>query len=189
MLYILHYELTMSTTILVYSLLFCRIAIALVFASSFFGKLTDLHTVEETISQFDLFPKRFSHLAAWLLLGSELTVVLLMLLDGIWLGLGLTLAACLLLGFSLALASVLARKIRTSCNCFGASKKSVSTYDLWRNACFIACALGGCGAALSLKNVPIRPELWELSLTALAAIVFVGIATQLDEIAQLFRQV
>lgn len=178
----------MSTTILASSLLFCRIAIGLVFASSFIGKLFDLPAVEETIGRFDLFPKRFSRLATWLLLSSELSIILLMLLDGIWVGLGLILAACLLLVFSLALASVLARKIQTSCNCFGVSTKSVSPYDLWRNACFIACALGGCGASIGLKNAFVRPDLWELSLTALAAIVFVGVMTQLDEIVQIFRQ-
>ncbi len=57
----------MSITILNYFLLFSRIAIALVFANSFFGKLTDLRSVEETIGKFDLFSRRFSRPAVWLL--------------------------------------------------------------------------------------------------------------------------
>lgn len=168
-------------------LFFCRVSTALIFASAFFGKATNIGAFEETVARFDLFPRRFARPAAWFLLGGELIVVILMLLGGVWVEWGLALGALLLLSFSLALASVLARNIQTSCNCFGASTKPVTSYDLWRNACFISCALGGYTAALNSRNAPFHPELWEMCLTILVAAIFVGVMSQLDEIVRIFR--
>jgi uncharacterized membrane protein YphA (DoxX/SURF4 family) len=171
-----------------YLLLFCRLVIGFVFLASFVSKLRNIPAFMQTIRQFDLIPTRFSQPAALLLLGSELTIIVLILLDRAWLFVGFGLAFVLLVGFSVALASVLSRKIQTSCNCFGPSTTTVSRYDLWRNACFIACALGGCGTYLALNQGGLRIAVWETSLLGLVAAAFVGITTQFRDIAELLRQ-
>jgi hypothetical protein len=55
------------------------------------------------------------------------------------------LALLLLIVFSIALSSVLVRKLPTSCNCFGASDQPVAVTDVWRNSGLIVCALAGYG--------------------------------------------
>jgi hypothetical protein len=170
-----------------YILTFCRIAIGLVFALSFIGKIRNVRQFEQTVRDFAILPRRFSKIAALLFLCGEFAVVVLVTLGNSFLFAGFALAACLLLIFSIALASVLARNMRTSCNCFGSTTKQVSPFDVWRNAGFILCALGGCGLLTASKGAQTSLGLVEVSLVGLGAAVFVAVWTQLSEITQLLR--
>ena len=171
-----------------YVLAFCRVAIGLVFAASSIRKALDIARFRQTISSFNLLPGRFSAIAALLFICGEFAVVVLMGIGGPLLTLGFSLTVFLMLLFCIALVSVLARRIRTSCNCFGASAKQVSGFDVWRNAGFILCALGGYAALAWTKNTQGNLGLVEWLLTGLGAGVFVVIWIQLGEIVQLFRQ-
>jgi len=176
------------TLLLPYLLLFFRMVIGFVFASSFLGKLKDVSAFERTITRFALLPRQLSRPTAWLLLSFELAVTVLMLLEGIWLAIGLLLAAGLLFIFALALASVTARKIQTPCNCFGSGTRPISPYDIWRNVCFIACALAGWSVLANMGEAHTLPDLWSVGLLALVAASFVGVTTQIGEIIQFFQQ-
>src|SRR6185436_7717970 len=102
-----------------YLLIFCRATLGLLFALSFSGKAPNLPPFERTISNFGIFPARFNRLAAFAFLMGELSVILLMALGGPWLGVGFGLAALLLIIFSLALGSALARRLQVLGNRWG----------------------------------------------------------------------
>lgn len=166
-----------------YSLAFCRWAIAISFAWSFLGKARDVPAFVAAIGRFRLLPAWLHAPAAWAFLLGELAVVAAMLVGFSVLPWGFLLAALMLAGFSLALASVLARKISTSCNCFGSTEKLVSPYDLLRNAGLITCSAGG--LIFSLAPTPWLGWL-ENGLMAVTALAFVLAWVQVGEIVTLF---
>lgn len=168
-----------------YLLIFCRAALGLLFALSFFGKAPNLPPFERTISSFGILPERFNRLAAFSFLIGELAVILFMALGGSFLGVGFGLAALLLIIFSVALSSALARRLQTTCNSLGLTEKPLSHYDLWRNAGFIGCALVGVAALRLTGQGPLNLNLVEGIVVGLSAAVFVAAWTQIREIAQL----
>jgi hypothetical protein len=171
-----------------YLLAFCRVVIGLVFVVSSISKARNLAQFRQTISAFHLLPERFSGVTALLFIGGEFAVSFLMFIGGPLLLPGFSLAISLLLLFSLALGSVVARKIPTSCSCFGASTKPVSPFDVGRNVGFLLCALGGCFVLIWTQNSQVTLSLPEWLLTGLSAGVFVIIWLQLGEVLQLLRQ-
>jgi uncharacterized membrane protein YphA (DoxX/SURF4 family) len=177
-----------SIGVSLYVLAFCRVAVGLVFAVSSIGKVRDIVQFQKTIRSFEIIPAKLDKLASMLFLSCEFVVVILVTLGGSLLFLGFLLAFCLLLLFCIALLSVLARKIQTSCNCFGASKKPVSLFDVWRNVGFILCTLGGCLALTWAKDAHSFLSPLEWALPAIGAGIFVLIWSQLGEIAHLFGQ-
>lgn len=171
-----------------YLLAFCRIVIGLVFLFSSAGKIRRVKTFMQTIRRFRILPAHLSALAAVLFLCGEGAVVVCLGVGGPLLLPGFVLALLLLLLFCAALASVLIRNIHTSCNCFGTSEQEVTRADLWRNAGFILCALGGCSALYWEGGARESLSLAEWALVGMGALVFVLIWLQLHEIASLFHQ-
>ncbi len=170
-----------------YIFVFCRIVTGLVFALSSKGKVLHFSRFEQTVIRFDILPRGLSRLAALVFLCGEFAVIALILAGGEALRFGFSLGALLLLTFSAALASVLARNIKTSCNCFGSAEEAVSPYDLVRNAGFIACALQGL-VLITVNTTPIHLGVSEWILAAGSAVVFVIVWVRLGEIVRLFRQ-
>lgn len=171
-----------------YMLAFCRVAIGLTFVISGVSKVLNLAQFRQTISTIHILPRRLSGIAALLFLCGEFAVVAFVFIGGSLLAIGFSLAAFLLFLFCIALISVLARGIHTSCNCFGTSTKQISRFDIWRNVGFILCALGGYGSLAWTKGTPgnTSPLVW--GLIGLGAVAFVVIWIQLGEIVQLFHQ-
>lgn len=167
-------------------LAFCRFTLGLAFLMAFTGKVRDVQSFRHTIIGFRLLPAKLSTATALLILSSELGIITCMMLGSAFLLPGFLLALALLLVFSGALASVIVRKQRLSCNCFGASSQLVTPVDLWRNAGLGLCAVGGCGAqSWSSQAQPLG--LMEWLLVALVATIFVLLWTQLSSLVQLFR--
>jgi len=173
---------------MIYMLAFCRVTIGLVFAISSISKARNVAQFQQAIVDFRLLSRQLSNLAAFLFLCGEFAVVLCTIIGGPLLLPGFFLAILLLLVFCAALASVLSRKMHTSCNCFGSSKKPVTLIDIWRNAGFLLCAGGGCEALLWLRGAQESLQWVVWLLIALGATVFVTIWIQLGEIVQLLRQ-
>jgi hypothetical protein len=157
------------------------------FAWSFVGKLRDFRAFEQAIIRFKLLPSWLYRPATVLFLGAELGVVFMMLLGEPLLMWGFLLAALLLTVFSIALVSVLVRKLNISCNCFGPSEKLVTSYDIIRNIGFLVCALGGWGAALTSQKDLVSFGIVEWGLALVVAVIFITVWTQVKEIVQLFR--
>ncbi|QBD74815.1 hypothetical protein EPA93_01915 [Ktedonosporobacter rubrisoli] len=175
-----------STQLLSCILIFCRVAIGLVFVVSFGSKIVNVSAFRDTITSFRLLPAALSVIIAWLILGGELTVVICLAFGSWLLFPGFGLAFALLLLFSVAMTMVLLRGIHTSCNCFGASKNPVTLSDIWRNAGFIGCTLLG-SAILLLRPVSAGSSTSEWLLSGVSAGIFVLIWLQLGQIIQLFR--
>lgn len=169
-----------------YLLTFCRIAIGLAFAVALVAEAKDVARFAETIGDFDLLPGQFARIAAVLFLSGEATVVLLLILDGHFLSLAFALAGLLLFVFTLALLSVLARNIQTSCNCFGTSEKPLTYYDVWRNAGLILLATAGLAMSETTGALPSLAFI-ELLFVFIIAAVFVLLWSNLSEIVALFQ--
>ncbi len=176
-----------------YLLNFFCLVIGIAFAWSFWGKVQDVDAFIAAINRFRLLPVWLHRPAAWVFLIGELLVAIVMLFPyphflSPWksdlLAAGFAGAAILLLGFTFALGSVLARKIATDCNCFGASQKNISSWELLRNSGLIICAL--CGLALSLISIPTL-GLLDSALMAAFALVSVTLWLQVPEIVAVFR--
>lgn len=173
-----------------YLLAFCRSVIALVFAYSFIGKVSNPSAFERTINSFGMIPKRFSKSAALLFLCCEIAVFILVVApigSSILQTVGFGLAALFLLLFSATLASALARSIRTTCNCFGSSEKPVSWYDVWRNVGFILCAAAGWVALNRLEGKHIELGLVEWGAAVFGAAIFVAVWVNVRDIVELLR--
>lgn len=177
----------MSLLVMAAVLTFCRVVIGMVFLISSASKALHLVQFKQTITHFRLLPSKLSGSAALLFLAGEGSVVVLIIAGGNLLLPGFLLAMTLLLVFCGALASVLFRKLRTSCNCFGPSAHPITVSDLWRNLGFGGCALAGCVTQNWLQGTHTTLS-WLASIPiSLGALVFVMIWIQLGEITRLFR--
>lgn len=167
-----------------YLQLFSRFVLIITFLLSSSGKARDFQGYEQVLKNFQLIPYALVRLVALLVLVSEILVVLFLLIGGVWLQVGFFLAFLIMLIFSIAMVFVLARRIETSCNCFGTSGKIVSQLNLWRNAGFIICGMAG----LASSSEPVTNlTIIELGLTTLVSILFVVIWVNLEEVITLLR--
>lgn len=123
-----------------YGLAFCMVVIGTVFALSSGAKLKNLSIYVETTGNFQLLPQAIVPISAIFFLLCEMMTVILMVL---WPMMAFALALVLLIVFSFALASVLIRRISTTCNCFGDSNNPISVADLVRNIGLLLCACVG----------------------------------------------
>jgi Methylamine utilisation protein MauE len=167
-------------------LAFCRIAIGLVFLLSSFNKARDISRFQVTIVGFKLTPLSWSRWLAFLGIGCEAAIVVLMVPGGVLLIPGFLLAIALLVIFCGALLSVLIRKITASCDCFGENDRLVSPTDLWRNGGLIICALVGCLVCFT-PGVPVGLNWFSWLTLGLGAAIFVTVLLHVGEIFRLFR--
>lgn len=168
-----------------YTLAFCQIVTGLLFLTTSINKLRDIHGFVDTIHRFRLIDSKLDRPLAYAFLIGELLVVAFMLAGGYALGWGFLLAASLLILFSIALSSVMLRRIQTSCNCSGSAQKQVTRYNVIRSALFTTCAI--MGFLLSYQNGNTLTSLLSLldwGLVFLVSIPFVFILMQLREIFQ-----
>ena len=172
-----------------YLLIFFRIVIGIVFFVSALGKLRNFSEFTQTIQRFQILPRMLISPSTWLFISCEITVVILLVLGKQFLVFGFVLAGLLLLIFSMALLSVLIRKISTPCNCFGAGKNPVSVYDIVRNIIFILCALGGWSLYMGSSANYGTPNLLDWILIGFAASAFVMAIVNLGEIVKVFKPI
>ena len=174
---------------MVHLLLFSAVTTALAFALSSAGKATSRAAFERAIRDLRLVPPRLTKPVALGVLAAESTVVALIVLGGIVPGTallraGFLLALGLLVLFTAVLISTLARRLVTSCACFGATTKPVSGWDVVRNGGLLLCAGAGYWSA---GEPPAALPLAEGGLVVVVAVIFVLIWVQLGEIAQVFK--
>jgi hypothetical protein len=163
-------------------LLFCRLTILSMFVWSFLGKILDIAAFQEAMVDFRLLPSRWSRALAWMFLGAELLTIILLAIGGkTFLLAGFLLAASLLLLFTLALATVLMRKMYVFCNCFGRAEQHISLYDVVRNLLFVFCSLIGTWLADSYQLPLVSGE---ASIIGLSALCYVVLITHLADVAR-----
>jgi hypothetical protein len=134
------------------AVLILRLALAAVFLVAALGKLTRPAATAETLADFGL-PRPLRRPGAFLLPAVELATAALLVPEATarW---GAGLALVLLVGFSAAVARLLARGERPACNCFGAvASTPVGPRTLVRNGALAAAAAvvlaAGPGTALA----------------------------------------
>lgn len=165
---------------------FFRFTIGLVFAISLVGKLRDVPSFFQTITNFRFFPSTFSKPLAYLFLLGECGTIIAMVIGGPFLFWGFLAAAAMFLSFSIALLLVVKRKIETSCNCFGPDEKNVDIGHIVRSAGFMLCAISG--LVLRRINTTVMPALnWiEWLLIGMASTTFVLVWMRISEIVKIF---
>ncbi|HET8682042.1 MAG TPA: MauE/DoxX family redox-associated membrane protein [Micromonosporaceae bacterium] len=168
-----------------HGLLFCRLAIAVLFVASAFGKLSSRRDFEISIEGFKLLrDRRLVALTATVVMAAEVGVVVLLGVGGPLLVPGFLLATALLVGFSVVLGHALRRRMEVSCNCFGPGIRLISPWDVLRNTVMILFAVGG----LVLVRVDQAPVAAGAAvLLAGMSIVFVLAMSNLGDIATTLR--
>jgi hypothetical protein len=117
---------------MIYLFTIYRITIATTFLLSALSKVRDFTSFEDAVQSFRILPVHFVKLVSFLFLASEILIATFLFMEPTY-TLGFFLSLGLLLVFSIAIVTVLLRNIQTSCNCFGPSYNTLSSYDLVRN--------------------------------------------------------
>ena len=177
---------------MVHLLPFSALTTALAFALSSAGKATNLAAFQRAINDLRLVPQRLTRPIALGVLAAESAVVALIILGGLVPGTallraGFLLALGLLVLFTAVLLSALARRLTTSCACFGSTTKPVSGWDVIRNGGLLLCAGAGYWSAIEPTAALGPLPLAEWGLVAVVAVIFMLIWVQLAEIAQVFK--
>lgn len=168
--------------------MFCRVTTILIFGMSFIGKLSNIPSFQEAVTNFGILSPKLSRSAAWIFLAGEFVVIVLAIRGENALFAGFVLAAFLLTIFSIALGIALIRRLQVPCNCFGRTEKPISPYDLVRNGSFIVCNLLGASVFWTTNEHLAALDTANVILTGLMGAVFVMILTNLSEIIQLYNQ-
>ncbi|KAA3647363.1 MAG: hypothetical protein DWQ07_07635 [Chloroflexi bacterium] len=170
----------MDTDLALMILSFFRVIIFIVFLLSSLGKIQSFSAFQESIEDMQILPSRATILAAFLVIGSELMIVILMLTPRPIVLFGFLLAGVLLTVFIFVLISVLRRNLPVSCNCFGANNEKVSKADIFRNVIFLTCAIVG-GSLVAFFPVAQNMEfaIRALLITSFPAAIFTLICLNL----------
>ena len=169
-----------------FMLTLCRVIIGLLFLYSFLGKITDISSFQKAIRNFQIVPPVLIKPFSYLLVFAEITIVGLMALGREFLLPGFGLAAFLLLIFAIAIGSVLRRRISTSCNCFGPSEKTLTFFDIIRNAIFILIAFSGVRILIVQGLSYFAINITDVVLAGIMAVCVILILTHLSEIFRVF---
>jgi uncharacterized membrane protein YphA (DoxX/SURF4 family) len=168
-----------------YVLLFCRWSVGITFLASAVGKARDLPGFRQAVTDLHALPSRLARPAAIGTVLAESLVALGMLVGSVALPAGFVLGAVLLVLFSVVLIAALRRDAGVSCNCFGASERPISWYDIGRNAMLVACCIAGlAGYAIADGNPPASAVV----LLGLMAGCFFLILTNSEDIVELLRK-
>jgi hypothetical protein len=154
-----------------YLLALCSFILGLTFLLSFYRKATDFEEFEYSFEGFQILPNSLICPAAYLVLASELILIGFLALGGAFLIVAFPMALLMLLIFTLAMFSVVVRKIENPCSCFGATDNLISGYDVLRNIGFMLWA----GIGWHLIGEPQTLLVWEWLLISLIAAGFVVI--------------
>ncbi|MBI5711762.1 MAG: DoxX family membrane protein [Candidatus Eisenbacteria bacterium] len=131
----------------------CQIAIGVVLLASSLAKLGDLRTFATQIGHYHLVPLAAVNLMAMTLPWVELTAGLALVV-GVWPRSAAWTALAMMLVFTVAIGTAMARGLDFECGCFGtADATRVGAVKLGENLLFIALA-----AVASLAPAPRRPD-------------------------------
>lgn len=178
----------MLEVLLIQALPFFRATTVIVFTVSFAAKIANVARFKRAIEDFSLLPTGFSSLAAPLFLLIEVSIVILLLVGNDSLVAGFLLAIVTLILFSAALFSVVLRRLRVSCNCFGASDRQVTIVDVWRNAIFLAVAALGL-AASELPSADAHVSMFAYASYGVWAVFFFVVVMSVGELSELLTGV
>lgn len=164
-------------------LIFSRVTVGIVFGTSLVAKAASYSKFCRSLRAFGV-PEQLTRLGAHAILLSELVVTVSMVVGGDWLRVGFALAAWSLVLFSLGIAHVLRRGIKTSCACFGPNDKPVSQVTLLRNSTLLLCVLAGLAISAAPRQISSHLPL-DWFVASVAAIAFALICMNLSELIEI----
>jgi hypothetical protein len=174
-----------------YLLIFFRFVIGLAFLFSVGGKMKDIGAFVRAVRNFQILPDILVRPAAIGFVLYESLIIIFIIMGRLFMKIGFASAIALLIIFSTALISVLLRKLQVVCNCFGPNDKSVSVFDVVRNAILISCAMGG--LHILGMNLFEQPKgslpFFDVVLLGIISLLCVHIFTNLSEVTSLFRTI
>ncbi len=162
----------------IFFLALCRFILGLTFLISFYRKATNFEEFKYSFGGFQILPNNLIRPAVYLVLAGELVLVGLFILGGDFLSVAFPVALLVLLIFTVAMLSVIVRKIENPCSCFGATDNLISNYDMLRNLGFMLCA----GIGWHLVEESPTLQIGEWLLIGLIAAVFVAVWIRLRHI-------
>lgn len=164
----------------------CRFLIGVVFLVSALSKLrgrSQFNGFLRSLQRMKVVPRPLEKPSAIAVVITEVAIVLLMAFPAKAAGIvGFTVALGLLAAFTIAIVSVVARGIDTTCRCFGKSDTPLGPQHVARNLLLMAAA--GAGLAGEITGGAAEPGL--LVVAAIAGLVFGGLVTMFDDIVSLF---
>jgi hypothetical protein len=166
---------------------FCRVAIAGIFAISLIAKIRNSSSLKETLQNTRLVPVKLLNIIVLSLIVGECVVVTSLLLGHSAIWYGFSLAAVLLLIFTIVLLWIMVKKIKTSCSCFGGKKRQVSWRDVYRNLMLVGMAVSGS----ILAN---RPDAYleqfneDMALPFIMALVFILVLLKADVVIDILKK-
>jgi hypothetical protein len=120
----------------------CRLFVLIALLAAAIGKSANFRRFRDSLGEAFPVLERSNGampIAAAILIG-EWSAALLILAGGVFSRAGLLLASGLFVFLTAVVALVLAKGLSIRCNCFGASQRRISGYDMVRNVLFIAAA-------------------------------------------------
>jgi hypothetical protein len=163
--------------------IFSQTLIMATFIASALSKARDPSRFAHTVERFRLVPANQVGTVARVLLGSEALAVVLLAVGYAVQGLvtaGLVVALGLLIVYTAGLAAVRIRGLPVACNCFGASNRPVSWYDVVRNILL---------AGVSIAGLAVAPATLSTMDTVLAGMVALGAALVVANLANVVETV
>ncbi|MEU6064886.1 MauE/DoxX family redox-associated membrane protein [Streptomyces sp. NPDC047082] len=169
-----------------------RVLIATVFLAAAVGKVRSRRSFAAftaSLGRLDVLPGAVTRATAVAVVVAEWLVCSLVLMPWTRLaGVGLALAAALLVVFSITITCVVARGTRAVCRCFGSgSRDPLGVRHIVRNVLLAGVAACAAGMSLLREAAPVEP--WALALSALAGLLVGGCVAAFDMIVELFRPV
>lgn len=169
-------------------LLFTRCLLALVFAASAVSKLRGRHAFgefAESLRDMRLLPSWAVRPIATVVALAEAAVppLLIPLPFSVLTTAGFVLAGLLLSGFTVAVATVLRRKVSATCRCFGGSTAApFGRHHVVRNLLLTACAAAGAYASATEAPTTVSAAALAVPFAAVAALIVI----RLDDLVALF---
>lgn len=167
-----------------YGILAARVLVGVVFAASAIGKLrgvTALRDFEEAVRGMGL-PAFLVRPVAFTVVAAECAIPLLVAAP-LGAAAGLSLAAVMLMGFTVVIAGLLRRDAPASCHCFGGSSLPVGARHLVRNGFLLLVAMTG--AVEEFAGARPARDLSGCAVTAFGAVVGALLVIRLDDLAEL----
>ncbi|OPC78973.1 methylamine utilization protein MauE [Embleya scabrispora] len=169
-----------------YAYVGCACLVGLVFVASAVSKFRDFAGFVASVPHLVPMPIERARPIAILVVAAETAVPVLVAVPPLG-ALGFTVAAVLLLAFTVAVAGALRLGRRSSCRCFGASDAPLGARHLARNGVLLAAACAGAAAAVP-GGATDSPPLAGGVVAGAAGLVGALLIITLDDIVDLFAR-
>ena len=167
-----------------YLLVGCQAVVTVVFAAASVSKLRCRAEFRRTLMSALKMPLPRTGVMGWAVVVAEATTALAVVAVP---AVGFVLGAVLLAGFTAVIVSMMRRRVRTPCRCFGAGERPPGAVHLVRNAVLFATAAAGGGFAVTGAGP--RADLPAAVVAAAVGVIVAVLLIYLEDILALAQPV